>query len=74
MIKTNMGTFDRAIRIFMFIVIIILFITNQIEGVLGYVLISAGIVFLITSLIGFCPLYKLFGFDTCNTKSIKKDE
>ena len=72
--KTNLGTFDRAIRILMFIAIIILFITKHIYGALGYVLFGAGIVFLITSLIGFCPLYKLFGIETCKTKSIKKDE
>lgn len=28
-----------------------------------------GLVFIVTGLVGFCPLYKVFGFNTCPLKN-----
>jgi hypothetical protein len=63
MIK-NMGTADRIIRILVVIVIAILFFTKQITGTLGIILVILAIIFLLTSLAGFCPLYVPFKFST----------
>lgn len=63
--KTNMGNMDRMIRIIIAIVIGILFFMKVISGTLGIVLLVLAGVFLLTSLVSFCPLYTLFGINTC---------
>ncbi|MEZ4803935.1 MAG: DUF2892 domain-containing protein [Bacteroidia bacterium] len=63
MIK-NMGSTDKVIRLLIAIVVAILYFSNVISGVLGIVLLILSIVFVLTSLIGFCPLYTIFGFKT----------
>jgi len=62
--KKNMGTIDKVIRILVAVVIAILFYTNVITGLLGIVLMVLGAIFVITSLISFCPLYLPFGINT----------
>jgi hypothetical protein len=67
--KKNMGTIDRIIRVIIAAVVAVLFFTNQITGTLGIVLIILAAVFLLTSLISFCPLYLPLGLRTNkNTK------
>ena len=67
--KKNMGTIDRIIRVIIAAVIAVLFFTNQITGTPGIVLIILAVVFLLTSLISFCPLYLPLGLKTNkNTK------
>jgi len=55
--KKNMGVIDKAIRIIIALVLVILYFTNVITGTLGIVLIIFAAVFVLTSIIGFCPLY-----------------
>ena len=55
--KKNMGTIDKVIRILIAVVIVILFFTKIIAGALGIFLLVVAGVFVLTSLIGFCPLY-----------------
>ena len=62
--KKNMGNIDRIIRILVAIFIAVLYFTNIISGTLGVVLLVIAGVFVLTSLIGFCPLYALFGINT----------
>jgi len=62
--KKNMGTVDKAIRILVAVVIAILFYTNVITGTIGIVLLVLAAVFVITSLISFCPLYLPFGINS----------
>jgi Na+/phosphate symporter len=66
--KKNMGTTDRIIRILLAAVFAVLFFTNTVTGTLGYVLLALGAIFLLTSLVGFCPLYAPFGLTTCRKK------
>jgi hypothetical protein len=66
--KTNMGNVDRVIRVIIFVVMVTLLMLNVIEGTLGYVLMGISSVLLVTSLINFCPLYKIFGISTCKVK------
>ncbi|MCA6435186.1 MAG: DUF2892 domain-containing protein [Bacteroidetes bacterium] len=63
--KKNMGNIDKIIRILVAIVIAILFFTNVISGTLGIILLVLAGVFVLTSLISFCPLYTLVGINTC---------
>ena len=66
--KKNMGTADRIIRVAVALIIGILYFTGTISGVLGIVLLVLAGVFVVTSLIGFCPLYLLFGIKTLPSK------
>ena len=69
--KRNMGTFDRAIRILIAIVIAILYFTHTVTGTFAIVLLIIGGIFLLTSFISFCPLYSLIGISTCPLKRNK---
>ena len=60
----NMGTVDRIIRILLAVVIAILFFTNQITGAAAIVLGILAIIFVLTSLVSFCPLYLPFKINT----------
>lgn len=62
--KKNMGTIDRVIRVLIAILIAYLFFTKQITGTVGILLIIFAVVFVLTSLISFCPLYFPFGLKT----------
>jgi hypothetical protein len=64
--KTNMGSADRIIRLIVAAVIAVLYFTDSITGPLGIVLLSLAGVFVLTSFIGFCPLYAPFGIKTCS--------
>ena len=66
--KKNMGTLDRGIRVILAAVFAYLYFSGTVSGTLGYVLLAFGTVFLLTSLVSFCPLYPLFGINTCKTK------
>ena len=65
--KKNMGTSDKAVRIIIAVAIAVLYYTNVISGTLAIVLMAVGIIFLLTSLLNFCPLYTVFGINTCKT-------
>jgi len=66
--KKNMGTIDKVVRVLIAALIAVLFFTNAISGTLGIVLLVLAGVFLLTSFIGFCPLYLPFGFRTDRKK------
>ena len=55
--KKNIGLIDKIIRILLAIVVFILYITGSITGLAAIILGILAIVFILTSLIGFCPLY-----------------
>ena len=61
--KTNVGGMDRILRI----VVGLALIGATLAGMLpvwGWI----GVVPLLTGALGFCPLYPLFGFNTCPMK------
>lgn len=62
--KKNMGIADKVIRTIIAIVFLTLYFTNVLTGTLGIVLIALSIVFLLTSLVSFCPLYALLGISS----------
>jgi hypothetical protein len=66
--KKNMGGTDKVIRILIAIIFFLLYFTGVVTGTLGGVLVALGVVFVITSLVGVCPLYLPFGIKTCKTK------
>ena len=64
--KANMGTIDRAIRTALAILVGVLYFTGQISGTTAIILGIVAVVFLLTSLISWCPLYLPFGLSTRN--------
>lgn len=66
--KNNMGSADKLIRVAIAALIAVLYFMNVISGTWALVLGALAIVFVLTSLISFCPLYSLFGINTCKTK------
>ncbi len=66
--KKNMGNADRIIRLIVAAVLAYLYFGGVVTGTLGIVLVVVGGVFVLTSLISFCPLYSLVGLNTCPVK------
>jgi hypothetical protein len=66
--KHNMGSIDKIIRVLVAVVIGILYFTDQITGIAAIILSVFAIVFLLTSAIGFCPLYLPLKLSTIKKK------
>lgn len=66
--KKNMGNADKVIRVLIAAAVLVLFLLNIITGTLAYVLLGLSAIFVLTSLISFCPLYAPFGLKTCKTR------
>ena len=66
--KKNMGNTDRVVRILIAIIIGLLYYSDIINGAFGAIALVLALVFVATSFLGFCPLYRLVGFSTCPTK------
>lgn len=62
--KLNMGAIDRSIRVVVAVIIGVLFFTGQIAGAVAIVLGIVAVVFLVTSVVGWCPGYLPFGITT----------
>lgn len=67
--KKNMGNTDKIVRILIAVIVGILYFTNVISGTLGFVLLALSVIFVVTSLISFCPIYSIFGLNTCPIKN-----
>jgi hypothetical protein len=62
--KKNMGLIDKVIRLLIAVIVIALYFANVISGILAIILLIFAGVFILTSLLGFCPLYLPFGLST----------
>ena len=67
--KKNMGSVDKTFRLLVAVSLVAFYFLGVVEGVLGTVALVVAGVFTLTSVISFCPLYTLFGINTCKTKS-----
>lgn len=63
-----MGSTDKIIRVLIAVVVVILYWQGIIPGTLGIVLLALAAIFVLTSLISFCPLYLPLGINTCKKK------
>lgn len=66
--KKNMGGLDRIIRILLALIVVALYYFKIVEGTLAYVLLAVAGIFLVTSFVNFCPLYTIFGINSCKVK------
>lgn len=62
--KKNMGTTDKVIRVLAAVVFAVLYFTHVVTGTFGIVLLVLAGVLILTSIVGFCPLYLPFGLST----------
>ncbi|MCX7949190.1 MAG: DUF2892 domain-containing protein [Treponemataceae bacterium] len=62
--KQNMGLVDRLVRVALALVVGVLVFTGQLTGVAAVILGIFAVVFLLTSAVGFCPLYVPLGIST----------
>jgi hypothetical protein len=66
--KKNMGKADKAIRVIVALGLAALYYTGTITGTTGVILLIVAAVFLLTSLVSFCPLYLPLGINTGRKK------
>jgi len=64
-----MGAVDRTLRILITVGILLLYLTNVVSGTIGIILGVVAIIFVLTSLVGYCPLYTLLGLSTCSKEA-----
>lgn len=62
--KQNMGRWDRVLRLVAAAAIAVLLIAGILKGTAAVVLAIVAAVFVITTFVGFCPLYVPFGIST----------
>jgi hypothetical protein len=60
----NMGTTDRTIRLVVAAIFAVLYFTGTVSGAFGIVLLVLAAVFVLTSVVSFCPLYLPFKLST----------
>jgi len=65
--KKNMGGLDKIIRLSLALVLGFLVYFEVVGGLWSYVLLVVSAIFVLTGLVGFCPLYGLFGFNSCKS-------
>jgi small-conductance mechanosensitive channel len=63
-LNKNMGMLDRIIRLVLAAVIAVLYFTGNLSGLAAIILGILAVIFVVTSLVGFCPLYLPFGLTT----------
>lgn len=60
-----MGSTDKLIRIIIAIIVAVLYFTGTLTGTIGIIAVVIAGVFILTSLVSFCPLYTILGISTC---------
>lgn len=62
--KKNVGLVDKLLRFLFAALVLILFLTDTITGVLAIMLGIVSVVLVLTGAIGWCGIYALFGIST----------
>lgn len=66
-----MGSTDRIIRLIVAAILATLYFTETVTGTVGIIMVVVAAVFTLTSFVSFCPLYAIFGMNTCAVKNSK---
>ncbi len=72
-LTSNVGTADRTLRLILAIVLIVLFYTGIMPGIVGVIGLIIALLLTVTSLISFCPVYKIFRVNSIFKKDEKTD-
>lgn len=65
-----MGSTDKVVRIVVAIIAALLIYFEVVHGTVAYVLMAVAGIFVLTSLVGFCPLYRIFRLNTCKVGEV----
>jgi hypothetical protein len=60
----NVGSVDRIIRVVLGIALLVLALTQVLTGALAVIAIIVGVVFIVTAVFSFCPIYAAFKLST----------
>jgi hypothetical protein len=71
--KANIGSIDKTVRILIAALVLVLYFTNIISGILAIVLFIVAGILLVTAFINFCPIWHFLGITT-RKKSIQSQE
>lgn len=66
--KKNVGTIDKTVRLALAALAVVLYFLGAVKGTLALVVLIIAIILVVTSLVSFCPLYTLFGWNTDKKK------
>ena len=66
--KQNMGRWDRVLRLAAAALIAALLVAGVLKGTVAVILAIIAAMFVITTFVGFCPVYKPFGISTKENK------
>jgi len=66
--KKNMGMVDKTVRLVLAALAVVLYFLGAVKGTLALVVLIIAILLVVTSLVSFCPLYTLFGWNTDKKK------
>ena len=66
--KKNMGRCDRTLRLIAALVIAVLLIAGLIKGTWAIILAILAVILVLTTLVGYCPLYTPMGVSTGGSK------
>jgi ABC-type glycerol-3-phosphate transport system permease component len=69
--KTNVGKVDKVLRIIVALVAAYFAWKGDVTETMRYVLWAVAVIMMITALAGTCPLYSIFGINTCKIKEEK---
>ena len=64
----NMGSIDRIVRVTLAGLVTLLYYANVISGTTAIILLVLATIFVLTSIVSFCPLYLPFGLSTLRKK------
>ena len=64
----NIGKADKIVRVLIAVLFTVLFLNQVVTGVMGVILVILAGVFLLTSVVGTCPLYLPFKINTNHKK------
>ncbi len=66
--KANVGNVDKTLRIAIALVVGILAYFKVLTGTVATVALVVSAILVLTSLVSFCPLYRILGISTCKVK------
>lgn len=64
----NMGRIDRLLRFVTAAIVLTLYFTGVVSGWIAVILLAFAVATSLTGSTGFCPLYPIFGWNTCKVK------
>jgi hypothetical protein len=66
--KKNVGSIDKIVRYLLAVILVVLYFTHVITGLIGIIGLVLAVVFVLTALIGFCPIWWTIKVNTSKKK------